>query len=394
MKRSVTIIGMALVSVLAFVGFNKLGETLDKPVGFDPATIPDAVEYTVGIPKDTTLFTVDGAPVDAERYLYMVGYAAEMMQYYQFGGGELDWTAELKGKPLEQLLKEEGLESIKLYQVVENKAKELDCGLTPEQEAEYDAMMTKTIAEQGGEVTFDKWLLQVGLSREGYDRIGKTPYLFQNLQAYYGKMLDNDSGGLDEDEVADYIEANDILRAKHILFMTVDPLTNQPLSEEERAAKKAKAEEVLAELQASEDLPAAFDQLMNLHSEDGGRAANPDGYTFTSGQMIRPFEEGTRSLEYGEISGLVESDVGYHIILRLDPATEELKAAIRNKQHAAYMDSMMVGWLDNAVVETTEAYETLDLPGYLENLNALRAEIAIQDATALAELNPKATPGS
>lgn len=388
MKRSVTIIGMALVSVLAFVGFNKLGEAMDRPAGFDPATVPDPVEYAAGIDKDTTMFTVDGAPVEAERYLYMVGYAAELMQYYQFGGSALDWTVEMEGKPLEQFLKERGLESIKTYQVVENQAEALDCGLTREQAAEIDRLLEQTIQEQGGDVAFEKWLLQVGLSREGYERIIRVNYFLENLQ----ERMEKEAGPLEEGDVAAYIEENDILRAKHILLMTMDPVTGEPLPEEEKAAKKAEAEEILAELQAAEDLPEAFDRLMNLHSEDSGLATNPDGYTFTAGQMVKPFEEGTRALEYGQLSGLVESDFGYHIILRLDPATEELKAAIQQQKAAAYMDEKMDQWMEDAQVETTEAYEALDVPAYLENLNALRAEIAAQDAAALAEQAAESAP--
>lgn len=58
---------------------------------------------------------------------------------------------------------------------------------------------------------------------------------------------------------------------------------------------------------------------MNANSEDTGLAANPDGYAFTTGEMVQEFEDATRALEPGQISGLVESSYGYHIILRLEP---------------------------------------------------------------------------
>ena len=63
-----------------------------------------------------------------------------------------------------------------------------------------------------------------------------------------------------------------------------------------------------------------FGRLADEYSEDPGRQTNPDGYIFTPGTMVQEFESATEALKYGEISGIVESDYGYHIILRKDLA--------------------------------------------------------------------------
>ena len=44
---------------------------------------------------------------------------------------------------------------------------------------------------------------------------------------------------------------------------------------------------------------------------------NTDGYYFMEGMMVEPFYKGAVSLKENEISGLVESEYGYHIIKRL-----------------------------------------------------------------------------
>ncbi len=392
MKRSVPVIGMALVSILAFWGFSRLDEAMEQPVGFDPGTVPDPVEYVLGIPRDTVLFTVDGAPVEAEEYLYWTGYSAEMLQFYQFGGGAIDWSMEVGGTSLEESLKESGLNAAKLYQVVENQAEKEGCNITAQQQADHQKQIRQAEEELGGKVSFEKWLLQVGLTREGYEEIIKIPTLHENLQKKYAKDLEAEQGALEDSEVQAYIETKDLLRAKHILVYTRDPMTMQPIPEEEKAAKKERAEELLAEIRASQEPIKTFDALMKENSEDPGLATNPEGYTFTAGEMLAPFEAGTRALEYGEISDLVESDFGYHIILRLDPATEELKNAIREVQAKEYMDTRLQKALESAVVETTEAYRSLDLPLYLEGLNALRGEIAAQDAAAMMEQMPQPSP--
>ena len=85
------------------------------------------------------------------------------------------------------------------------------------------------------------------------------------------------------------------VRAKHIL---VDD--------------EATAEKVLAKIAAGED----FDALLAEYGKDPGMEANKDGYTFSYGKMVKPFEDAAFSLEIGEISQPVESDLGYHIIKR------------------------------------------------------------------------------
>lgn len=379
MKRTVTVIGMLAISAAAFWGFGKLAETADQPKGFDPKTIPDVVEYTAGIPRDTVIANVDGQPIAAENYLYWLSYVTELVQYYQFQGGDIDWTQEVDGMPLSDYLKAQALESSKLYRVVETKAEELGCGFNEDNEAAYQESYDALVAQQGSEEAVDKWLLQICLNREGFKSINKVRFLYENIQA-----SQTDSSPASAVEVADYIEANDMLRAKHILLSSKDLTTNEELSDEEKAAKKEQAEELLEQLRQSGDPTALFDTLMSEYSEDPGWIYYPDGYDFTAGEMVAPFEQGTRELEYGEISDVIESDFGYHIILRLDPATDELAAQLGQARGEEEIDALMTDWLADAQVETTQAYEDLDVAAFYDKLLALRDEIYETDAAAQA----------
>ncbi len=93
-------------------------------------------------------------------------------------------------------------------------------------------------------------------------------------------------------------------RASHILIVTNGDV------DKEKA--KAKAEEVLKEVKAS---PAKFAELAKQHSQDPGSAKNGGdlGY-FGRGMMVKPFEDIVFSQKEGEISEIVQSDFGYHII--------------------------------------------------------------------------------
>lgn len=96
-------------------------------------------------------------------------------------------------------------------------------------------------------------------------------------------------------------------RASHILI----PI-DAGAGEAEKAKAKIKAEEVLKEVQKT---PAKFADLAKQYSQDPGSAAKGGDLGFFSrGMMVKPFEETVFKLKEGEMSGLVVSEFGYHII--------------------------------------------------------------------------------
>ena len=101
--------------------------------------------------------------------------------------------------------------------------------------------------------------------------------------------------GLTNSETVKKMCEENYIRAKHILL-----------------EDEATAEEVLAKIAAGED----FDALVAEYGKDPGMERNKDGYVFTYGEMVKPFEEAAFALEEGGVSLPVKSDFGYHIIKR------------------------------------------------------------------------------
>lgn len=96
-------------------------------------------------------------------------------------------------------------------------------------------------------------------------------------------------------------------QAAHILITL-----SKQASDAEKAEAKSKAEQVLKQVKQS---PSKFAELAKQYSQDPGSAVNGgDLGMFGRGAMVKPFEESVFSLKVGEISGLVQSDFGYHII--------------------------------------------------------------------------------
>jgi len=92
-------------------------------------------------------------------------------------------------------------------------------------------------------------------------------------------------------------------RASHIL------IASEKLGKDKA---KARADELLMEIQKN---PAAFADLARKNSDDPGSSSKGGdlGY-FGQGAMVKSFEDATMKLKEGEISGVVESDFGFHII--------------------------------------------------------------------------------
>jgi peptidyl-prolyl cis-trans isomerase D len=96
-------------------------------------------------------------------------------------------------------------------------------------------------------------------------------------------------------------------QASHILISVATQA-----SDAEKQAAKEKAEQLLADVKAA---PSKFAALAKENSQDPGSAANGgDLGMFARGMMVKQFDEAVFSMKVGQISDLVQTDFGYHII--------------------------------------------------------------------------------
>jgi peptidyl-prolyl cis-trans isomerase C len=84
------------------------------------------------------------------------------------------------------------------------------------------------------------------------------------------------------------------------------------------AQAKQKAEGILQRVRAGED----FAKLAKENSDDGSKDEGGDLGWFGHGQMVKPFEDAAFALKPGDVSGVVESQFGFHIIKVDDRRTQ------------------------------------------------------------------------
>ena len=119
------------------------------------------------------------------------------------------------------------------------------------------------------------------------------------------------------------------MRASHILIMA-----KEGTDAKTKAAAKAKAEKLLALLKKGS---ASFEELAEKQSEcPSGKNKGSLG-VFTKGRMVPEFEQAVVNLKTGEISAVVETKFGYHIIRRDAPKKAEKKtfAEVKDKLETA-----------------------------------------------------------
>lgn len=345
-----------LVSAVLFVPFKK-----DDAV-YKPATVVNAGEKAKVISKRTNLFTLIQSSVEFAK-----NPDADMI----IGGEKIDKSLfeYFYERAQYQLLMKNGMSSassdeinkfwdnadntktaltnakrdVITFVVAKQKAAEMGITLTDEEKSSIDQYISSYVN--------DEFLKQMKLTKEQVKYILEGSTLTSKLaQQVTGE---EEKYNLTNEQVEAYVKANgEKITAKHILFTTLDQQTYQPLSDEKKAEVKKKAQETLDKIKNGED----FDKLMNELSEDPGLKQYPNGYTFGKGEMVEGFENAAFALKENEVSDLVETDYGIHIIKRvpLTMSDSDIQSAKSELQNALFEDEILT-WAKSVKILTNDA---------------------------------------
>lgn len=186
--------------------------------------------------------------------------------------------------------------------LLERAAKEAGTVLTQE---EIDSYLQNQYQQAGGEDKFLEVLVSNGMDPDYVKEFIKSDLLIQS----YLEVVVNTEIEIPEEEIQKAYQEDKTASVRHILLLT------QGKNETEKVEIRKRMETILTRAKSGED----FSMLAKEYSEDPGSKENGGLYEdFGRGRMVKPFEEAAFSVPIGEISDIVETTYGYHILKIVD----------------------------------------------------------------------------
>lgn len=194
------------------------------------------------------------------------------------------------GRTREEILREQIIEKMIMERIIKKETDKMNISVSEE---ELNEKMKEYADATGGEEVFNTYLEENNLSEDFFRENLRKELLVNKHKEEYMRSLT-----ITEEEAKEYFEKNKekliLIRASHILVKT----------EEE-------GQQVLNRLNKGEEFSKVAEEI-SVDKESSTKGGDL-GY-FTRGDRISEFEEAAFSLEIGEISEIIKTEVGYHII--------------------------------------------------------------------------------
>ncbi|MBD5459763.1 MAG: peptidylprolyl isomerase [Lachnospiraceae bacterium] len=257
------------------------------------------VVLTTGFRRDE-IFRIDSVSCSLPEIMV---YLTNTQNQYESVYGQEIWETELNGMTLEQNIKDTVLARMAQVKSMTLLAEENGIELSKEE---------KELAEQAAEEYFaslnEKEITLLGVDQ---DVIGKLYEEYALAQKVYDQIIQDINPEISDDEAR-------IITVQHILFKTYTLDGTGRKVEYTDNAKASVYEKAAGVLALANDGQHDFESLIAEYSEDSIAV-----YSFGKGEMDPDFEAAAFNLGNNEISGIVESQFGYHIIKCLNTFDRE-----------------------------------------------------------------------
>ena len=324
--------------------------------------IPNTEYYVTEIAAlvDYANIVIDGIPVQVRNFVYSGTTYVALRDLGTIFDYKVDWdeksrTASLNKLTLdlenvvgtidgieipEYLIKVEGnsalssassIEDVKsavfeaslIYAFIEKQKDIYDIDLSDEQKNSISKSFDEIVKNEfGGKEILEIVLKQENISYDEYKKYYETVAAYDLIYPALVELITKDKKivSADKEAALKYYNQNiasfttPTVRVKHILLPTINTTTGEPLSDKDKAAAKSLASTIYNQLKKT---PHNFESYISKYNNDPGM---PDaGYLIYKGSgMVIEFEEASLNLSKNQISPIIETSYGYHIIKAID----------------------------------------------------------------------------
>jgi len=284
------------------------------------------------VDNNTVVAKVSGEEIKKEEFKKV--FEIFKNQYEKQFGTEV-WEQELEGRKFIEVAREKLLDMLVDERLQLKKATELGITVTDE---EVNSEIENTKKYFDTEEKFNEYLKVQGMDLEYFKQSMRKELIISKLTE---KLTANIA--VTDEEVKVYYDTHQSefmkVKASHVLLDT-----------------KEEAEKILARAKAGED----FAELAKQNSKDPSAKENSGNLDyFGHGDMVEPFEKAAFALKPGEISDVVQTDFGFHVIKvedsKLDTfedVKEQLKATMLSDKKNAEYEKLLADMRKNANIET------------------------------------------
>jgi parvulin-like peptidyl-prolyl isomerase len=267
--------------------------------------------------------------------------AADVIQMFQYSmGNRAAQLKEMDAARLKNVFKQAArqLGERKLLLEAANQAK------TAPPPEEIKAALEAQYAQAGGEQPYLETLKTNGMA---IDFVKKSVTEDTIIRKYLEGIM-TAAGKVTDEEIQKAYHEDKTASVRHILLMTQDKTDAQ------KEEIRKKMDDILARAKKGEDFAA----LAKQYTEDTGSKENGGLYEdFERGKMVKPFEDAAFSVPVGQISGLVETEFGYHILKvegrkketqPLDQVKSQIEARLKERKQMTAFEAHMTKLKESA----------------------------------------------
>ncbi|MEG0180434.1 MAG: peptidylprolyl isomerase [Terrisporobacter sp.] len=275
---------------------------------------------------------------------YEIVLALNKSSMQSYSAGNMDWTAEIEdGKTYEDKVREIALDSMVTSEVIYQEAEKQKLLPTDKEvQDQIDSFNESIKSDENAKKEFDA----MGIDEEFLKYQFTRDLASSNLQKNFMEKTK-----VSNDEMQKYYEKNkeayyvNTVSTSHILLKTQDD-QGKELSKEKQEKAKKKAEEVLVKVNAGGD----FAKLAKEYSEDSSAQNGGEIQAFgKEDAIVDEYKEAAFGMKKGEVSGLVKSQFGYHIIKVTDrvekqetfeEVKDKIKSTLVNEKYTKYVQKL------------------------------------------------------